>query len=75
MLKFLCDASKLISTSESKKILPKSEIDMIIQSKVKDTQHLPSVPKGLRLVVIILSTIYYRLISLQFYRYLNVFCK
>ncbi|VDP27209.1 unnamed protein product [Schistosoma mattheei] len=47
MLKFLCDASKLISTSESKKILPKSEIDMIIQSKVKDTQHLPSVPKGL----------------------------
>ncbi|CAH8545512.1 unnamed protein product [Schistosoma haematobium] len=47
MLKFLCDASKLISSSESKKILPKSEIDMIIQSKVKDTQHLPSVPKGL----------------------------
>ncbi|TNN19649.1 Calcineurin-binding protein isoform 2 [Schistosoma japonicum] len=47
MLKFLCDTSKIISPNEYKKILPKSDIDMIIQSKVKDIQQLPSVPKGL----------------------------
>ncbi|CAH8845975.1 unnamed protein product [Trichobilharzia szidati] len=46
MLKFLCDAAKIMPTCELDKMLPKSSIDSVIQSKAKEI-HLPSVPKGL----------------------------
>ncbi|CAH8536000.1 unnamed protein product [Heterobilharzia americana] len=46
MLKFLCDTTKIMSTFEHEKMLPKCQIDSLLQSKTKDIQ-LPSVPKGL----------------------------